>query len=148
MDAPRLIDRRIKSLGDWRGTTLAAIRRIVHAAVPDVVEEWKWMGTPTWSRNGILCIANAHKHVVKMTFPKGAMLQDPEKTFNAGLGGNAWRAIDFSEGDSINERAVRNLVVAALDVNNAKSDGTTPSARKPRAAGSRSRRGVPSRGAK
>jgi hypothetical protein len=126
VDASKLIDRKIKSLTDWRGKTLAAIRRIVHEAVPDVTEEWKWMGTPTWSSNGILCLANAHQKVVKVTFPKGATLADPEKIFNRGLGGSAWRAIDFSEGDTINARALKNLLRAALAFNNANVKGAIP----------------------
>jgi hypothetical protein len=136
VDASTLIDTKIKSLADWRGKTLAAIRRIVHEAVPDVTEEWKWMGTPTWSSDGILCLANAHKKVVKVTFPKGAKLADPEKIFNRGLGGNAWRAIDFSEGDMINERALKNLIRAALAFDRANVTGTIP----PRAAAPRPRR--------
>jgi hypothetical protein len=141
VDASKLIDRKIKSLTDWRGRTLAAIRRIVHEAVPDVTEEWKWMGTPTWSSNGILCLANAHKKVVKATFPKGAKLADPEKIFNRGLGGNAWRAIDFSEGDTINERALKNLIRAALAFNsaNVKAQARTTSAPRPRRRGRRTR---------
>ena len=142
MDASKLIDKKIKSLTDWRGKTLAAIRRIVHEAVPDVIEEWKWMGTPTWSANGILCLANAHKNVVKVTFPKGSKLPDPEKIFNRGLGGSAWRAIDFSEGDTINEPALTNLIRAALAFNNATGSATparTTSAPRPVRRGRRTR---------
>jgi len=123
MDASKLIDAKIKSLPDWRGKTLADIRRIVPEAVPDVTEEWKWMGTPTWSREGILCIANAHKDKVKVTFSKGAMLPDPDKIFNNGLGGNVWRAIDLSEGDKLDEKAFKNVLRAAVAFNLSKPGG-------------------------
>ena len=121
MDASKRIDEQIKGLGDWRGKTLAAIRRTVHEAVPDVVEEWKWMGTPTWSRNGILCIANPHKEMVQMVFANGAALPDPDKLFNAMLEGGRWRAIKFFEGDKVNQRALKNLIRAALAFNLAKA---------------------------
>ena len=124
MNASQRIDEKIKSLGDWRGKTLAGIRRIVHEAVPDVVEEWKWMGTPTWSQNGILCIANAHKEMVQMVFAKGASLPDKDKLFNAMLDGGTWRAIKFLEGDKVNESALKNLVRAAHAFNLAKPTGT------------------------
>jgi hypothetical protein len=148
MDASKRIDEKIRSLEDWRGTTLAAVRRIVREAVPDVVEEWKWMGTPTWSRNGILCIANAHTRVVKVTFPKGALLPDPEGIFNAMLGGNAWRAIDFSEGDRINERGLKRLILAAVAVNETNSVGGRSVPRRSTAARRRSTGGVAARRAR
>src|ERR1700686_708279 len=106
--ASALIDEKIKKLGDWRGKTLAKVREIIHEADPEITEEWKWMGSPVWSHDGIIAVGNAHKDKVKLTFAHGASLPDPEKTFNAGPGGNAWRAIDFFEGDKINERALKN----------------------------------------
>ena len=123
MNASKLIDEKIASLGDWRGKTLAEVRRIVHEAVPEAVEEWKWMGTPTWSRGGILCIANAHKETVQVVFAKGASLPDKDKLFNAMLDGGTWRAIKFFEGDKINEGALKNLIRAADAFNMAKSTG-------------------------
>jgi hypothetical protein len=118
--ASALIDDKIKKLGDWRGQTLAKVREVIREAAPEIVEEWKWMGSPVWSRDGIIAVGNAHKDKVKLTFPHGASLPDPNKVFNAGLGGNAWRAIDFFEGDKINEVALKNLVRAAVDYNQVK----------------------------
>ena len=115
------IDRLIAKLADWRGKTLAGIRKSILEADREIIEEWKWMGSPVWSRDGIIAVGNAHKEKVKLTFPQGARLPDPDKLFNAGLGGNAWRAIDFLEGDKINERALKNLVRAAADYNQTKS---------------------------
>jgi hypothetical protein len=115
-----LIDAKIKELGDWRGKMLAKVRTIIHEADPEILEEWKWMGSPVWSRDGMIAVGNAHKDKVKLTFSHGASLADPDKVFNAGLGGNAWRAIDFFEGDKINERALKNLVRAAIDYNQIK----------------------------
>jgi len=115
--ASAIIDERIKQLGDWRGKTLAKVREIIRAADPEIVEEWKWMGSPVWSRDGMIAVGNAHKDKVKLTFAHGAMLPDPDKLFNAGLGGNAWRAIDFFEGDKINERALKDLIRAAVALN-------------------------------
>jgi hypothetical protein len=120
------IDEKIKELGDWRGKMLAKVRDIIRGADPKVVEEWKWMGSPVWSRDGIIAVANAHKDKVKLTFAHGADLRDPDKLFNAGLGGNAWRAIDLYEGDKIRERALKNLVRAAADYNRAKSRSKAP----------------------
>jgi hypothetical protein len=120
MNAPKLIDKEIASHPDWRGKILADIRRVVHEADPEVVEEWKWRGTPVWSHNGILCLANIHTHWVNMIFSKGAILADPKKLFNAFLEGNTWRAIKFSEGDKVNEAGLKGLVRAALDLNNSK----------------------------
>src|ERR1700758_3397359 len=118
--ASALIDEKIKELGDWRGKTLAKVREIIHQADPEILEEWKWMGSPVWSHHGIIAVGNAHKDKVKLTFSHGASLPDPDKLFNAGLGGNAWRAIDLFEGDKINERALKNLVRAAVDCNQIK----------------------------
>ena len=124
--ASALIDEKIKELGDWRGKTLAKVREIIHEADPEIIEEWKWMGSPVWSRDGMIAVGNAHKDKVKLTFSHGASLPDPDKLFNAGLGGNAWRAIDFFEGDKINERALKNLVRAAVDYNQIKLKRKAP----------------------
>jgi len=111
------IDRLIAGLTDWRGKTFAGIRKSILAADREIIEEWKWMGSPVWSRDGIIAVANAHKGKVKLTFDHGARLADPEKLFNAGLEGNQRRAIDFFEGDKINERALKDLVRAAIEYN-------------------------------
>src|SRR5262244_1186878 len=113
----RLIDARIKELGDWRGETLARIRMLIKQAVPDVVEEWKWRGVPVWEHDGILCTGETYKDKVKFTFAKGASLADPTGLFNSSLDGNVRRAIDIFEGDKINERALKSLVRAAADLN-------------------------------
>jgi len=118
--ASALIDEMIKELGDWRGKMLAKVREIIHQADPEIIEEWKWMGSPVWSHDGMIAVGNAHKDKVKLTFSHGASLPDPDKLFNAGLGGNAWRAIDLFEGDKVNERALKNLVRAAVDYNQIK----------------------------
>jgi hypothetical protein len=115
------IDQLIAGLTDWRGKTFASIRKSILAADREISEEWKWMGSPVWSRDGIIALANAHKGKVKLTFSHGASLPDPDKLFNAGLEGKVWRAIDFFEGDKINERALKNLIRAAVDYNQAKS---------------------------
>ena len=120
MNASEGIDQLIAGLTDWRGKTLAKVRGILHEADPEIVEEWKWMGSPVWSHDGIIAVGNAYKDKVKLTFSHGARLPDPDKLFNAGLGGNAWRAIDFFAGDRINERALKNLVRAAVDYNQVK----------------------------
>jgi hypothetical protein len=120
MNPSERIDRLIAGLTDWRGKTLASIRKSILDADREIIEEWKWMGSPVWSRNGIIAVGNAHKDKVKLTFARGAGLLDPDKLFNAGLGGNAWRAIDLFEGDKINERALKNLVRAAVDYNQIK----------------------------
>jgi len=117
MNPSECIDQLITGLTDWRGKTLASIRKIILAADREIIEEWKWMGSPVWSHDGIIAVGNAHKDKVKLTFSHGASLPDPDKLFNAGLGGNAWRAIDLFEGDKINERALKNLVRAAVDYN-------------------------------
>jgi hypothetical protein len=117
MNPSEQIDEKIAILADWRGDMLAKLRKIIHAADPEVTEEWKWMGTPTFSHDGIFVIVNAHKDHVKMTFAQGAFLPDPEKVFNAMLKGGQWRAINFYQGDKINERAVKNLIRAAIALN-------------------------------
>jgi len=113
----RLIDARIKELGDWRGEMLARIRKLVKQADRDAVEEWKWRGVPVWYHDGMICTGETHKNVVKMTFAKGALLEDPAGLFNASLDGNTRRAIDFHEGDRINERALKTLIRAAVKLN-------------------------------
>lgn len=117
----QLIDARIKELGDWRGEMLGRLRALVKAADPDVVEEWKWRGVPTWYHDGILCTGETYKAVVKMTFAKGAALKDPAGLFNSSLDGNVRRAIDFHEGDKINEKALKTLLRAAVALNTAKA---------------------------
>jgi len=121
MNPSERIDRLIAELTDWRGKTFAGIRKNILEADREIIEEWKWMGSPVWSRDGIIALANAHKGKVKLTFAHGARLPDPDKLFNAGLEGNARRAIDFFEGDKINERALKNLIRAAVDYNQLKS---------------------------
>jgi|SRR5580700_2717750 hypothetical protein len=124
--ASALIDEMIAELTDWRGKTLASVRKSILEADPEIIEEWKWMGSPVWSRDGIIAVGNAHKDKVKVTFAHGANIPDPEKLFNAGLGGNAWRAIDLFEGDKINERALKNLVRAAVEYNQTKLKRKAP----------------------
>lgn len=126
MDPSERIDQLIAGLNDWRGKTLASVRKTILAADRQIIEEWKWMGSPVWSRDGILAVGNAHKDKVKVTFAHGARLPDPEKLFNAGLGGNAWRAIDLFEGDPINERALKNLIRAAVEYNQIKLKSKAP----------------------
>ena len=120
MDTSENIDQLIAGLTDWRGNTLANIRKIVLDADTEIIEEWKWMGSPVWSRNGIIAVGNAHKDKVKLTFSHGASLPDPDGIFNAGFGGKVWRAIDVFEGDTINERALKELIRAAVDYNQLK----------------------------
>jgi hypothetical protein len=120
MNPSEHIDQLIAKLTDWRGKTLAGIRNSFLGADREIIEEWKWMGSPVWSRDGMIAVANAHKEKVKVTFMHGAHLADPDKLFNAGLGGNAWRAIDFLEGDKVNAPALKNLVRAAIDYNQTK----------------------------
>ena len=124
--APALIDAKIKELGDWRGKTLSKVRQLIHQADPEIVEEWKWMGSPVWSHDGIIAVGNGHKDKVKLTFSHGASLPDPDKLFNAGLGGNQWRAIDFFEHDKINEPALKTLIRDAVDYNQIKSKRKAP----------------------
>jgi hypothetical protein len=128
------IDQLIAGLTDWRGKTFARIRKSILEADREVIEEWKWMGSPVWSRDGIIAVANPHKGKVKLTFEHGASLPDPDKLFNAGLEGNQRRAIDFFEGDKINERALKNLVRAAGEFNQArlKKRGSTGPRKKAR----------------
>jgi len=126
MNPSERIDRLIAELTDWRGKTFAGIRKSILEADREIIEEWKWMGSPVWSRDGIIALANAHKGKVKLTFAHGAQLPDPDKLFNAGLEGNARRAIDFFEGDKINERALKNLIRAAVDYNQLKSKKKKP----------------------
>jgi len=116
----QLIDARIKELGDWRGTMLGRLRAMVKEADPEVVEEWKWRGVPVWSHDGLICTGETYKSVVKMTFAKGAALKDPARLFNSSLEGNTRRAIDFHEGDKINEGALKTLVRAAVTLNKSK----------------------------
>jgi hypothetical protein len=126
MNPSERIDQLIEGLRDWRGKTLASIRKSILEADREIIEEWKWMGSPVWSRDGMIAVANAHKEKVKLTFSHGARLPDPDRLFNAGLEGNAWRAIDFLEGDKINERALKNLVRAAVDYNQIKLKKKAP----------------------
>jgi hypothetical protein len=121
MSASQRIDQLISGITDWRGKTFAGVRKTILAADPEISEEWKWMGSPVWSRDRIIAVANAHKGKVKLTFMYGAKLADPQKLFNAGLEGNARRAIDFLEGDKIDAAALKNLIRAAIDYNRGKS---------------------------
>jgi len=116
-----LIDGRIKELGDWRGEMLSRVRNLIRAADPGVVEEWKWRGVPVWNHNGIICTGETYKNIVKLTFAKGAALQDPSGLFNASLEGSTRRAIDFHEGDRINEAAFKMLIRAAVNHNGSKA---------------------------
>jgi hypothetical protein len=115
--ASAFIDEKIKKLGDWRGKTLARVREIIHAADPEIVEEWKWMGTPVFSHGGIVCTGETYKKVVKMTFAKGAALKDPSRLFNSSLDGNIRRAIDIREGEKLNEAALKDLIRDAVALN-------------------------------
>ena len=122
-DSPsRLIDARIKQLGDWRGELLARIRTLVKQADPQVVEQWKWRGVPVWSHDGMICTGETYKDHVKVTFAKGASLKDPSGLFNSGLESNARRAIDFHEGDEVDERALKALIKAAVKLNASRRD--------------------------
>ncbi|SAL39607.1 hypothetical protein AWB73_04034 [Caballeronia turbans] len=121
MNPSERIDALIAGITDWRGETFANVRKIILAVDGGIVEEWKYMGSPVWYRDGMIAVANAHKGKVKLTFANGASLPDPDKLFNAGLEGNARRAIDFFEGDKINARALKNLVRAAIEFNQSKS---------------------------
>ena len=135
MDPSERIEKMIAGLTDWRGKTFAAIRKAILGADPEIIEEWKWMGSPLWSRDGMIAVANAHKGKVKVTFAYGASVPDPDKLFNSGFEGNARRAIDYFEGDKVDERALKNLVRAAIAYNQAKKKkkaaaGTRPKASK------------------
>jgi hypothetical protein len=120
MDASQKIDELIAGIADWRGNTLAAVRKAVLAADKEIIEEWKWMGSPVWSRDGIVAVGNAHKGKVKLTFMYGAKLADPDKLFNAGFNGNERRAIDFFEGDKVDAPALKKLIRTAIEYNAAK----------------------------
>jgi hypothetical protein len=126
MNPSELIDKHIADLADWRGKMLAHLRKIIHDADPEVIEEWKWMGSPCWSHAGLIVVGNSHKDKVKLTFSQGASLPDPDKLFNNGFAGNRYRAIDLYEGDRINERALKNLIHAAMAFNLARLKGKTP----------------------
>jgi hypothetical protein len=130
MDASECIDQLIAEITDWRGKTFASVRKSILAADPEIVEEWKWMGSPVWSRNGMIAVANAHKGKVKLTFAHGAHLADPDKLFNAGLEGNARRAIDFFEGDKVNALALKNLVRSAIAYNQGNLKKNAPASKK------------------
>jgi hypothetical protein len=121
LPASELISHRIEELGDWRGETLARMRKLIKEADPQVVEEWKWMGTPVWSHDGILCTGESYKSVVKLTFLKGASLKDPARLFNASLDGNARRAIDIHEGEKVDATAFKALIREAVALNSSKS---------------------------
>ena len=131
--ASALIDQKIKELGDWRGKTLAKLRDVIHQADPEIVEEWKWRGTPVFSHSGIVCTGETYKNVVKMTFAKGAALKDPAGLFNSSLDGNVRRAIDIHEGDKVDEGALKDLIRAAVALN--LKDKSKP--KPPRASGKR-----------
>ena len=126
MNPSERIDKLIAELTDWRGKTFASMRKSILKADREIIEEWKWMGSPVWSHDGIIAVGNAHKGKVKLTFSHGASLPDPDKLFNAGLEGKVWRAIDFFEGDRINEPALKNLVRAAVDNNQTKLKRKAP----------------------
>jgi hypothetical protein len=117
----QLIDARIQELGDWRGEMLSRLRALVKEADPEVVEEWKWRGVPVWSHDGLICTGETYKSIVKMTFAKGAALKDPSRLFNSSLEGNTRRAIDFHEGDKINETALKTLIRAAVTLNKSRA---------------------------
>jgi hypothetical protein len=143
MNASEHIDKEIARHPDWRGQTMAEVRRIIRKTVPDVTEEWKWMGTPTWSHDGILCICNPFKDWVKVTFINGAKLKDPDGVFNAELGGNKWRAIKFFQGDKVNASGLRKVLLAAVAFNAAKGKGKerlAPKRKRAVARGSKSKR--------
>jgi hypothetical protein len=133
--ASELISQRIADLGDWRGDTLSDMRKLIHAADPGVVEEWKWMGTPIWSHDGIICTGESYQSVVKLTFAKGAALKDPKRLFNSSLDGNVRRAIDIHEGEKINETAFKALIRAAVALNaGSKTAKTSKKAKTPKKA--------------
>ena len=120
------IDQLIAGLTDWRGKTLASVRKTILEADPEIVEEWKWMGSPVWCSNGNMVVGNAHKDKIKLTFSHGASLADPDKLFNNGFGGKVWRSIDIFEGDGIDAQALKELIRAAVDYNQAKSKKKAP----------------------
>ena len=126
MNPSERIDQLIAELTDWRGKTLASVRKSILEADREIIEEWKWMGSPVWSRDGMIAVGNSHKDKVKLTFSHGAALPDPDKLFNAGFGGKVWRAIDIFEGDDIDESALKTLVRAAVAYNQSKSKKKAP----------------------
>jgi hypothetical protein len=126
MSPSDMIDGRIRELGDWRGEMLSRVRTLIKQAIPEVVEEWKWRGVPVWYQDGMICTGETYKSVVKLTFANGAVLEDPSELFNSSLEGNVRRAIDIHEGDKVNERALKNLVRAAVDYNQSKSKKKAP----------------------
>lgn len=134
MNPSERIDQLIAGITDWRGKTFASVRKSILDADKEIVEEWKWMGSPVWYRDGIIAVANAHKDKVKLTFAYGASLPDPDKLFNAGLEGNARRAIDFFEGDKVNARALKSLIRAAIDYNQSKTKKKTATSARTKAA--------------
>ena len=127
--ASELIDERIAGLGDWRGETLSRMRKLIKEADPEVVEEWKWMGTPVWSHDGIICTGESYKSIVKLTFAKGASLKDPAKLFNSSLDGNVRRAIDIHEGEKVDASAFKALIRAAIALNTSGAKRPRPSAK-------------------
>jgi hypothetical protein len=133
MNPSEQIDALITKLTDWRGKTLAAIRKNILAADREIIEEFKWMGSPVWSHDGILVVATVLKAKIKFTFPHGAQLPDPDQLFNAGFKGNQWRAIDLFEGDKIDDRALKNLVLSAVDYNQIKLKKKSPASARPKA---------------
>ena len=130
MGARERIDELIAGLGDWRGRTLGDIRRVIRAADPEIIEEWKWRGAPVWAHGGIVCMGNAFKDKVKLTFYEGAAIADPDRLYNNGLAGNKWRTIDFFEDDKVRERELKNLVRAAVEYNLGKGKGRGKAPRK------------------
>ena len=141
MNPSERIDQLIAGLLDWRGKTLAGIRKSILEADREIIEEWKWMGSPVWSRDGMIAVGNAHKGKVKLTFLNGASLPDPDKLFNADLEGKKWRAIDFLEGDSVNTRALKKLVRAAIDYNQTKLKKKASAKKAPAGAAAKARKG-------
>jgi hypothetical protein len=134
MSPSDMIAGRIKELGDWRGEMLSRVRTLIKQAIPEVVEEWKWRGVPVWYHDGMICTGETYKSIVKLTFANGAALEDPSKLFNSSLEGNVRRAIDLHEGDKINERALKNIVQAAVDHNQSKLKKKAPAGTKAKAA--------------
>jgi hypothetical protein len=143
--ASALIDERIKELGDWRGKMLAKVRELIHEADPEIVEEWKWRGTPVWSHGGIVCTGETYKNVVKMTFAKGASLEDPSGLFNTSLDGNVRRAIDFPEGADFDEEALKALIRAAVTLNTSRVVKGKPAVAKPRGTADKGKRSTATR---
>jgi hypothetical protein len=146
MTASAQIDALISALPDWRRETLRAVRECVLAADTDIIEEFKWMGSPVWSKDGVLCVGNAHKDKVKLTFAKGAQLPDNDRLFNAGLNGGTWRAIDWREGDNVNSRALAALIRAAVSVNASQKSAKKPKLRTAKPAATARKRAAPGKG--